>query len=319
MKGTIFVILLFLVVGLGLTGKGLAVEKIRYGTAIKQAPAYYLPILAAEEKGFWKEQWLAVEWLPVGTTKAMHAAIAAGSLNLGLDTAVSMIHVIGRGVPATIVADHQFVVVTGLWVRADSPAKQPKDLEKGAKIGVMSLGGTDHAYGRMLLSALGMEQNVRFVATGGVRQGMAAVKTGAVDAVTMTRNLMIPLLAKGEVRLLAKQEDYVKASIMGNIQWARSSFLNENPGIIAKGVKAILRANAFVTNNRDWSLEKMKENQGISGTAGELLYEYHRFSTDGKISRQAIENTINFVVEYGLLPKDKAPQPEKVYTTQFTS
>ena len=65
-----------------------------------------------------------------------------------------------------------------LWVRADSPIREPKDLRKGALVGVLSMGGFDHALGRMLLKAMGMERDVRFVGLGGVLPTMAALLRG---------------------------------------------------------------------------------------------------------------------------------------------
>lgn len=58
------VLLVLLVVFALLPREGKAVEKLDLGTSIKFTPAYYLPILAAEDKGFFKEQGLEVEWVP---------------------------------------------------------------------------------------------------------------------------------------------------------------------------------------------------------------------------------------------------------------
>lgn len=295
-----------------------ALEKQKLGTAIKMGPWYYLSILAAEEKGFWKASDLDMEWVPIGTTKGLHAAIAAGSVNVGIDTAAALIPAMSRGVPAIIVGNQQNFIATGLWVRTDSPVKEPKDLPKGARIGIVSLGGTDHAYGLMLFRALKQEKDVRFVALGGIPQSMAGLKAGAVDATVMIRPLMIPLFARGEVRLVAKQEDHIKAQLLGHIHWARRDFLKKSPQTVARTIKALLQANAFVKNNRAWSLEKVKEVQGLPIKAAELVYDMMDFSLDGKIPSGAVENIRNFLLEYQLVPKDKMPPIEEIYTTQLT-
>src|SRR3972149_1761189 len=120
------------------TSPGFSQEKLKFATAVKTATAYYLPILAAEEKGFWKENGLDVEWIPVGTSMGMYHAITAGALNIGVDVGAALIPAMARGMPAIIVANVQNYLATVLWVRADSPIKEPKELRKGAKVGVFS-------------------------------------------------------------------------------------------------------------------------------------------------------------------------------------
>ncbi len=42
----------------------LAIERLKFGTSIKATQAFYLPILSAQEKGFWEERGLEVEGVP---------------------------------------------------------------------------------------------------------------------------------------------------------------------------------------------------------------------------------------------------------------
>lgn len=301
-----------------LTGGALALEKLKFATPIKLGPWYYLPILAAEEKGYWKENGLEVEWVPIGTSAGMYHAIAAGSVSVGGDAAAGLVPAVARGVPIVIVSNRQKNLATALWVRADSPVSKPKDLKKGARVGIVSMGGVDHAYGRMLLRALGMEKDVRFVATGGIPNSMAALKAGVMDATAMIRPLMAPLEARGEVRAVAMQEDYIKIELLGHINWARKDFLKTSPETVAKAIKATLQAADFVRKNPDWAIEKIKSEQGLPPAAAESIYKGLDFSTDGRVSREALENTRNFLVEYEVIPKDKVPSIDDLYTRQFT-
>lgn len=318
-KRLVIASLVFCIVIVFSTGTSPALEKVKFATPIKMYSAYYLITLAAEEKGYWRANGLDVEWIPVGTTVAMHHAVSAGSVLIGSDAAVGMFMGISRGVPAIIVADADREMATALWVRADSPAREPKDLKKGARLSVVSMGGLDHAYGRMLLRALGMEKDVKFVATGGIPQSMAALKAGAVDATTMTRTLMKPLEVKGEVRAIARQEDYVKTTApLGTIYWARKDFLRANREVVAKVIKALLQAHDFVNKNPRWSVEKIKSEQGLPEAAAEAVYKLHNFSKDGRLTRDLVEVTRNFLAEYELVPRDKLPPVEEFFTGEIT-
>ena len=46
-----------------LTGPGFGADKVRFASVIKTKPLYVLPIVAAQEKGFFKNQGLEVQYL----------------------------------------------------------------------------------------------------------------------------------------------------------------------------------------------------------------------------------------------------------------
>lgn len=306
------------VIFLVLTWPCMAAEKLQFGTPIKLSPSNYLPILAAEERGFWRQNGLEVEWVVTGSTISLHHAISAGALKVGMEMATGIIAGIGRGVPLIMVASVQNSQSAALWVRADSPVKEPKDLKKGARVGVTSLGGTIHAYGRMLLRALGMEKDVRFVGMGGIPNAMAILKAGAVDAIVMGPFPMAPLQVKGEVRAVAWQEDHIRTKLAGDLLWTRKDLLKSNPEVVSRVTKAVLQSTVFLSENQKWATKKMEEEQGLPPVGAEAVYKKLDFSGDGKISREAVENTRNFLIEYELMPKDKTPVIEELYTRQFT-
>ena len=317
--GKKYIIMTFLNVSalLLITAAAFAADKIKFATAIKDSPVYYLPVLAAEEKGFWKQNGLEAEWVPFRTTASMHQSIAGGSINIGLDNTVALIPAIARGVPVIIVSNLQTSEPAVLWVLTQSPVKDPAAL-KGSKIGVVSLGGTAHAYARLLTKILGLEKDVRLVAAGGIIQNMAALKAGVIDAVVMMRFSMIPLEVKGEVRALANLEDYVKEERMAHVVFARKDLVAGNPDLVRRVLRAVQQGLEFIKKDRDWAAEKMKLEQGLSPEAARQMYDVIKFTTDGKLSLKALENARNFLVEFGLVAKEKVPTLEELYTRQFT-
>src|SRR3990172_13382428 len=85
----------------------LAAEKLAFGTAIKENPVYMLPMLAGEEKGFWKEEGLEVQWVPFRGGALMYRAVAAGSINVGWGGIVSSVQAMVGGGPVVLVAGLQ--------------------------------------------------------------------------------------------------------------------------------------------------------------------------------------------------------------------
>src|SRR3989304_5605193 len=95
-------------------------EKVRFASHFKANAYYVMPVLAALEKGFWKEQGLDPVWVPFDSATTMIQAVAAGEIDMGTHGMDSTIIAASRGVPEVIVADPKMNVEVVLWVAGDS-------------------------------------------------------------------------------------------------------------------------------------------------------------------------------------------------------
>ena len=124
------------VVGISLAGlNSMAAGQLKFATGVKGSANYYLPLMAAEEKGFWKENSLQVEWIPFRGGGSMFRSVAAGAVKIGFTGTPSVVQAAARGVSALAISELMTKVDFVVWVRADSAIRKPNDL-KGAKIGV---------------------------------------------------------------------------------------------------------------------------------------------------------------------------------------
>ena len=300
-----------------LVSQSLGIEKLKFASAVKVTPAFYLPMLAGQEKGFWKEKGLKVEWVPFKGGGAMNRAVAAGAINVGFGGAATAIRGASRGVPAVIVADlfrQEFI----FWVRKDSRFRRPKDL-KGSKIGVPRFGGTSDAMARVVAKKLGLEREVTFVSTGGVIAALAGLKTGKVDAVVQSPGIMGRLKMEGVVREYLSVADYLPKEWTDNVVFASRRFIREKPGTVNAIVQAVLRSIGYLRQDAAWTKAKMKVMSGYSDEMAEFIYTWSmkQFTRDGRVSRRALENVKKFLIDSGIIPKEKAPAIEDVFTSQF--
>lgn len=292
-------------------------DKLKVSSGVKLNPVFYLPPLAAEEKGFWKENAIDGEYVPFESGRAEMAAVAAGHVVYGMYSGPGIIEAVSRGLPIIAVSDHARGVSFNIWVRGDRPWQEGKELRSG-KIGISGFGATEHAYGRLALKALGIEKEVKFLATGGIPASLATLKTGAIDAVVLSSAPMIGLKLKGEAKVLVNIDDYLPREWAGFLQYARKDFVKDNSDLMKRGVKAMLQAIDFIKKNPAWATEKMKAWQGYTDEAARFIYKELRFTRDGKIDRQGLENVRNFLAEFGLVAREKLPPVAELYTDQFT-
>jgi NitT/TauT family transport system substrate-binding protein len=313
-----FFAVLIVFVSLLLTSTNLlALEKVRLGSAIKVAPAYYLPIIAGEEKGFWKQNKLEVTWIPFKSSTNMNRGLTSKQMDVGFSMVPPTFLGIAGGMPAVVIAELTPVEEFNIWVRSDSPIRTPQNLA-GAKISVGRLGDTSHAYGLLAARALGLSDKVRFVGSGGIAESIGSLQAKAVDASVIAFLIMARLKAKGAVRDIARIQDYVPKDWSENIVIGHRQYIQDRPKTVAALLKAISQAIGFVMSNRDWSLKKMKTLSGFPPEVAKMVYQRLKFTPGGKINEKGLENVLNFMVEFGVLDKERKPPLEKLYTKQFT-
>ena len=289
-------------------------EKVRFGNSTKTNAMENLPPLAAQEKGFFKEQGLEVEWALFESGAANIRALAAEAIDAGITLATEVVPAVSRGIPMAFVADLQIDYDFFVWVRPDSAIKEPKDL-KGSTVGVSRLGSLGHIFARVAAKGLGMEKDIKFVATGGVTPSIAALKAGSVQGIILSNLTMAVPRFQGDAKALLNVRDYLPKPWMGLGIFARNDFTEKNPEATKRLVKSLLKGANFVRRNREWAVEKMREMSGYPEEVGREIHKSLRYGKSGAINVRGLESVNKFMVEWDLI--EKSPPLEKLYNTRF--
>lgn len=300
---------------INLVSVGLALEKVKLGSAVKIDRAYYLPALTGEEKGFWKENGLDVEWVPFTGATALGHGVTAGAISIAMSPSNWPPTAAERGVPVVMAAELAVRPSFAMWVRGDSPYRHPRDL-KGARVGVTGLGSATHIFGRLIVAAHGMEKEVRFVGAGGVPEYIAGLRAGALDAVVTKPPTMAALKVQGIVRELASALDYVPKPWFEDVVFVRKDFARSKPDVVRKMLKGIVQSTDFIRKNPRWTMDKIRAFEGVSEEVAKLIYDEMQFTITGKLDRKAVENIRRVFMEYGILT-EKAPAVDDLFTNDY--
>lgn len=299
-----------------ITASVMAADKVRVGTPVKGHPLYELPFLAGQEKGFFKGQGLELELIPLETGAALSRAVVAGAVDIGMSGALPIVQAIVVGVPQIVIGDMQVTQDFFIFVRSDSRIREPRDI-KGAKVAVPRIGGLTHTFGLVAARALGIEKDVKFVAAGGVAHQIAAVKSGAVEAMVNDLFATAPLKARGEIREVISLRDYLPKDWVDIVLFARKAFAEKSPEMVKRAITATVRSANFVLENPEWARGKIKEAFGYTDEAAKVMYGELRYGKDAKISRKGLENVLNFLIEYDIIKRERAPSLDAVYAPKF--
>ncbi|MEE8449669.1 MAG: ABC transporter substrate-binding protein [Thermodesulfobacteriota bacterium] len=300
--------------------QGQAKEKATFTNSTPFNPVENLPAMAALEKGFWKQEGLDVNWVTFKSGGPHMQALAAGKSDMGMTGGVSLMRPMAKGVPVIGIADLKALQNFYFWVKADSPINKAQDL-KGKKVGISRTGGLGHAYAQVVLRALGLESQTKLVATGRLTASIAALKSGVVDAVVYTPMAMGIPKYQGVAREVVSVRDFMPKPWVDLIVFTSKGLIAKDPGTVNKLLSGYLKAVGFISKNRAWAIQKMKEkfrypDPLAAEVFDRIMKNYKSKRGEVKVDPRALANVRSFMIEYGLLDKN-APEVEKMYTNQF--
>ena len=242
--------------------------------------SYYV----AQARGFFKDEALEVEFIQINPRLG---ALAVLNGDVTFTTSfVSTFRGIIQGLPMKTVFILLKKGVYYLMVRPEI-IKDIQDL-KGKKLGVTAINGGDHIIGRELLRSIGIDPNlVQAIAVGDPSLRFQAVVTGIVQAVSVPPPYDLTLQRQGLKAIAGPPEVGVPSSGL----FAADRLLKENPQILKHTIRALLRANKFIEENRQETIRIMAQyvTQPLDVAARSYDVELKALAKDGMMSDPEIE------------------------------
>jgi ABC-type nitrate/sulfonate/bicarbonate transport system substrate-binding protein len=210
-----------------------------------------MPFYVARERGFFREEGLEAEIILMRANLTVQAMLAGG-IDFGTAT--------GTAVSAAVSGADVRVV----FAMSDRPSfdllAHPSITSiqqlRGKKIGTSGVGALTEILARQILIANHIPPDeVTFLPVGGSDVTYVSLKAGVIDA-TM---LQIPqtFLAQDEgFRKLAAGADFYRA-VQGGLATTKAT-VSQRPELVAKAVRATMRAMRLITNEKKYALEFMK-------------------------------------------------------------
>ena len=238
----------------------------------------------AQAKGFLKEEGLEVEFIQINPRLGA-MAVLGGDVTF-TTSFFSTFRGIVQGLPMKTV----FILLKKgmyfLMVRPDV-IKDIHDL-KGKKLGVASVNGGDHIVSRELLRMKGVDPNsVQAIAVGEPTLRAQAVLTNAVQVVAVTPPHDLMLQQMGLKAISGPPEIGVPNSGL----FAADRLIKENPQVLRRTIRAMLKANRFIEEHRDDTIRIMMGAVPQSQEAAARSYdvELKTLAKDGQMTDAELE------------------------------
>lgn len=278
-----------------------AADKIRI--AVANFNVSFLSAGVAAKKGYFKDEGLEAEIIamrpPVSIT-----ALSSGDIDY---TTVfgSVVRAAMRGLPVRVVAS--FIDGSTHALIARSEFKSVTNL-RGKTVGVGSYGATDDVAARMMLKHYGVEpdRQIKIVALGPDRARYAALKEGIVDAAVIAP----PVDSEGRkagFNVLARAYEIFNFPFVG--LGTSTKKISERPDEVKRTIKALVRANRFIRENRDESIQILTVWGRTDRNAAAAAYDASAkvFNADGSIPESGLRLVIEQARNEANLAREVSP------------
>ncbi len=312
-----------------LTGLGLGTVHPAYAAGRSEATREEVVIgyqtipngaMVAKQLG-WHEERLGrpVQWVQFNSGSELNAAVAAGSVDIGLGGSSTTVAAIAQGVPARVFFIYDIIGENeALVVRSGSGISEVTDLV-GKRVAA-PFGATTHYH---LLAALGEAEvdpesvTILDMTTGDI---LAAWQRGDIDAAFVWEPSLAALLELGGDVLITSGELAQLGYLTGDIGIVREGFAARNPELVVRYLETQLRAIALYRQDpeaaaaavaREFDIsesEAARQMAGLQLLSGpeQLGSEYLGTSTAPGALAEVFHATAQFLVEQqtiGRLPE----------------
>ncbi|HEY6199916.1 MAG TPA: ABC transporter substrate-binding protein [Candidatus Binatia bacterium] len=261
-------------------------ERIRIG--VTNYNLTYLSSGVALKRGFFRAEGLDAEIIRM-TPDVSVMAITGGDIDYSMLFGLVVRSAV-RGLPVRVVAN--FMDSSPLALIARPQFKSVKDL-KGKTLGVSTFGATPEIAARMVFKEAGIdpEKEIKVVALRTDDARMAALKEGIVDVIVIAPPADVEMRKLG-FNVVARVDEVFKFPYVG--LGANTRKIKERPDEVKRTVKAMIRANRYIRENREGTIQVLNEWGGIKVDSAAATYDssWKVFNPDGTISQEGLRLVI---------------------------
>jgi ABC-type nitrate/sulfonate/bicarbonate transport system substrate-binding protein len=259
-------------------------EKIRI--AYSSRSNTITPLYVAANKGFFREEGLEVELIQVSPRLG---AMAVMNGDVSFTTSfVSTFRGILQGLPLKVIL---IALKKGMYFLIVRPEiRDVRDL-KGKKLGVATIRGTDQLVAAELLRSKGFDPAlVQQLVIGETPLRAQALASGAVQAVSVSPPYDLLLQQMGYKILAGPPEVGMPASGL----FTSDRLLKENPQMVRRTLRAVMKANRFIADNRQETIVVMLKWLPQTADVAARSYDLELKATtpDGQMTDAEMESLI---------------------------
>lgn len=281
----------------------------------------FAPLYVAQAKGFYAAEGLDVK-IEYGFEDDFVALAAQGERDFAVASGDQVILARAQGLPITYIMKWYERYPVALLLGPGQTVSTPAELS-GQKIGLPGLYGASYVGWKALVYAANIDESAVTVEEIGFTQA-AAVQQGVVDgAVVYIANEPVQLKQQGLAVTVFQVSDYI--NLVSNGLVVGDKLAQAEPELVGKMVRASLRGLQYTIDNPAEAFEIVRQtipemtdtDAPVQRQVLDASIELWRSSQPGMSSRQAWQDSVNFMAATGLLQTQV--NIDQLFSNQFVT
>ncbi|HUK61395.1 MAG TPA: ABC transporter substrate-binding protein [Stellaceae bacterium] len=292
-----------------------AQQQVSVGKAVGEAWTF-LPLDIGQRYGIFARYGLDLNIIVFQGDAKLQQGLASNSISFGLGSGPGMAFAV-KGSPAIAVAAYFGAPKNiSVIVSEDSPIKTVTGL-KDKTIAISTAGSlTEWLVERISLAQGWAENGIKTAALGGLTPGVAAMRSGAVDAVMGSTEGGYMLEEKHAARILVATDKYAPVFIT-HVVFARKALVADEPDLVTRFLQGFFATIDFMKTHKAETDKVAEEVLKFSPAVAERAYDHEigGFVPEGRFDPKAVGVLKRSFVEMGILPTE--PADSGLFTTRF--
>ena len=291
----------------------------------------YLAVNIAQERGYFKEQGLTVEFNEFKGGSDSLKALVGGSVDFIAGAYEHTLYLQAKGETITSIAlqNNSFGVVVALTKELAAKYKSPKDLA-GLKMGVTAPGSSSALALSLLLSKVGLTDDaLAIIGVGAGSQAVATMKAGRLDGQANFDPVITRLTLDGDLvpvvdtRTKAGLDYLYGGPFAGSAISATPEFIKNNPNTVQAFANGIVKALRWLQTA---SLDEIADTLPPEFYAGDKEFykkavqaNREMLSKDGIVTPALANNTRRIIASFNDSVKNAAIDMARTYDASFAT
>ncbi|HEY1372948.1 MAG TPA: ABC transporter substrate-binding protein [Candidatus Binatia bacterium] len=278
-------------------------QPVNVRAAYPSVDVQYLPAYVAKAKGMFKDEGLDVEMIVMLGGRSGVQALAGGGVHFVMQIGATL-PAIWSGADFKIVAQMLNMLPFSLMARPE--IQRLEDL-RGKRIG-LSVGTTTQALVHELLKTKGLDpdKGFEYVNIPGAAARIAALEKGLVAAAPISAPGDLKAIHAGFKRLVFLGDVLPEISATGLI--ASAQYIKENPRIVERMVRAIVRGTLAARDEPATAIEVMQTSMKMNPEDARETYRLVRKSLTPVLTETGVRNMAGLVSGSAKIAQTKEPR-----------